>query len=240
MDAPDASAFLEHAFEWLAGLLAAGTVVLSYIASRRLHHNATASLRFAAAMAVACALWLLATWEAAASGWIAQFDRRPPPLALVFVAVFSASALLAFGPFGHRLLRAIPMWAIVLTQAFRLPLELVMHQAAVEGVMPVQMSFSGWNFDIITGTTALIVAPILAAGYGGRKLVLAWNILGTLLLINILTIALLSTPVFAAFGPERLNTFVAYPPFIWLPTVMVVCAITGHMIIWRWLFLPRR
>jgi hypothetical protein len=238
--APDASAFLKHAFEWLAGILAAGAVVLSYTASRRLHHNTTASLRFTGAMAVACGLWLLATWEVAESGWIAQFDRRPPPFALVLVAVFSASALLAFGPFGRRLLGGIPIWAIVLTQAFRLPLELVMHQAAVEGVMPVQMSFSGWNFDITTGATALVVAPILATGYGGRMLVLTWNTLGTLLLINILTIALLSSPVFAAFGPERLNTFVAYPPFIWLPTVMVVCAITVHMIIWRWLFVTRQ
>ena len=57
--------------------------------------------------------------------------------------------------------------------------------------------------------------------------------MGSLLLINILTIAILSTPMVAAFGDDRLNTWVAYPPYVWLPTMMVVCAITGHLVIFR-------
>ena len=39
------------------------------------------------------------------------------------------------------------------------------------------------------------------------------------------------------FGPERLNTWVAYAPFVWLPAVMVVCALIGHLVIWRKLLL---
>jgi hypothetical protein len=54
-----------------------------------------------------------------------------------------------------------------------------------------------------------------------------------MLLANIVTIAVASTPVFAAFGPDRLNTFVFHPPFVWLPAVMVLAALTGHLIVWR-------
>ena len=169
----------------------------------------------------------------AASGALARFDRRPPPIAVLFLASAAVSVGLGFSPFGDRFLRGLPIWAMVLTQAFRLPLELLMHEAAVEGVMPVQMSYSGRNFDILTGATAILVACLLAAGYGGRRLAAAWNLLGTLLLANILGIAVMSTPVFALFGPERLNTWVAYPPFVWLPTVMVVCALAGHILVWR-------
>ena len=42
---------------------------------------------------------------------------------------------------------------------------------------------------------------------------------------------MLSTPRFAAFGPDRLNIFVTYPPFVWLPAVLVLAALAGHLII---------
>ena len=48
-----------------------------------------------------------------------------------------------------------------------------------------------------------------------------------------LLIATLSTPLVAAFGPERLNVWIACPPYMWLPTMMVVCALTGHLVISR-------
>jgi len=124
------------------------------------------------------------------------------------------------------------LWILVVGQAFRLPLECLMHRAADEGVMPAQMSYSGWNFDIVTGITAIPVAFLLARGFRhARAIAVTWNVMGSLLLINILTIAMLSTPLVAAFGAERTNTWVAYPPYVWLPTMMVVCAITGHLVI---------
>lgn len=96
-----------------------------------------------------------------------------------------------------------------------------MHQAASEGTMPPQMTFTGANFDIVTGATALIVALLAARGWAPRWLVLGWNALGSALLLTILAIAIASLPAFAAFGrePERLNTWVAYFPFVWFPPV---------------------
>ena len=57
--------------------------------------------------------------------------------------------------------------------------------------------------------------------------------LGLVLLVNIVVVAILSTPPFAAFGPARLNVFVTYPPFVWLPTVLVLAALAGHLVIFR-------
>jgi len=47
------------------------------------------------------------------------------------------------------------------------------------------------------------------------------------------TIAVLSTPIFAAFGstPDRLNTFVVDPPFVLLPAVLVLAAWAGHLVV---------
>jgi len=130
---------------------------------------------------------------------------------------------------------------LVGAQSFRLPLELLLHQASREGVMPVQMSFAGWNFDIVTGGTAIVIATLAAVGHAPRALIVAWNAMGIVLLATILGIAIASTPAIHAFGdePRKLNTFVAQFPFVWLPSVCVVAAWIGHAVLLRKLAMTR-
>ena len=69
----------------------------------------------------------------------------------------------------------------------------------------------------MSGITAGALALWLGRGRAPRWVVVTWNVLGLLLLVNIVTVAVVSTPLFQWFGNERLNTFVTYPPFVWLP-----------------------
>ena len=56
-----------------------------------------------------------------------------------------------------------------------------MHRMYERGVMPVQMSYCGLNFDILTGISApLLVAGLVYRGVAGRRLVRLWNVLGLL------------------------------------------------------------
>jgi hypothetical protein len=59
------------------------------------------------------------------------------------------------------------------------------------------------------------------------------NVMGSLLLLNIVTIAVVSTPIVGLFGPDLLNTWVMFPPFVWLPAVMVLMAVVGHLLVAR-------
>jgi hypothetical protein len=235
MHAPElGSALLRQGFVVFTGLLALGIVWNVYLAGRGLREGRSRTWLFTACAAAGIAAWMALTWTIAASGVLAEFERRPPPMLLLFLTILSVSALVAFTRYGTRFVAGLPLWILIVGQAFRFPLELLMHQAAVEGVMPPQMTYTGWNFDIVTGITALPVAWWLARGHShGRTVAVAWNILGMLLLVNIMTIAMLSTPLVGAFGPDRLNVWVAHPPYVWLPTMMVVCALTGHLVIFR-------
>ena len=200
---------------------------------RRAGATPTESRRAGVMTALFAGLWMVLTWMAAASGILQAWDSTPPPFALLVAGIVVVSTALAFGPPGRRLALHAPLWALVAVQSFRLPLELSMHAMYERGIMPGQMSYSGRNFDIVTGSTAVVVALLVATGYAGRRLVAAWNILGFALLINIVVVAILSTPTFAFFGSDRLNTFVAGVPFVWLPAVMVSAALAGHLIIAR-------
>jgi hypothetical protein len=98
----------------------------------------------------------------------------------------------------------------------------------------VQMSYSGWNFDIVTGVTAILVAGLLLAGRMPLWGVRLWNVLGLVLLANILIIAMLSTPLpFRVFTSEPANVWITRAPFVWLPMVLVMTAMVGHVVLLR-------
>ena len=214
-------------------VLVATLVWATLTAWRRSGASESASRRAAIVVGVDTGAWMAVTWIAAMSGILREWERVPPPMVFVIIGVFAVSSILAFGRLGTRVAQHLPLWALVATQSFRLPLELAMHALSERGVMPIQMSYSGRNFDIVTGATAIVVAVLVKMGYGGRRLVSIWNVMGLALLANVVTVAIASMPLFQAFGPDRVVTFVTYPPFIWLPAVMVVAALAGHLVIFK-------
>lgn len=169
-----------------------------------------------------------------ASGFLADFESRPPHLLALFLPMLAGTVLLGMSRWGSEL-ASLPVAVLVGFQSFRLPLELVMHRAATEGTMPLQMTFTGDNFDIVTGATAVVVGALAAAGKAPRWLLLAWNLLGSMLLLTILVVAVVSLPTFGLYGrePARLNTWVAYFPYVWLPAGLVSAALLGHVLMWR-------
>jgi len=240
LPAPKASVLVTAGIAGLSCLLLVAWSVLVWRASPSSQRVST-TLRFTA-LTVG---WAVLTGGLASAGVFARIDARPPPFMLVPAGLVIGVVLLVRSRFGA-LLATTPLWILVGLQAFRLLLELVMHQAAREGTMPAQMTFgavagrTGFNYDIVTGSTALLLAIALRAGRVPRAVVLAWNVLGSALLLAIVVIGIGSTPLFARFGssPEQLNTWVLYAPFVWLPAILVGSAFLGHVLIFRALAKP--
>ena len=189
--------------------------------------------RWTVGIALGAIAWLALTWLVAASGLLWRFELRPPPFAVMVVTVIALGIAIAFSPLGSRLVKGVSLAALVGVQVFRFPLELVMHRAYVEGVMPVQMSYSGRNFDILTGLGAGVLGLALLRVAVPRWVVAAWNVAGLLLLINVVAVGALSTPVFALVGRDHLSTFLFDPPYVWLPTILVLAAWAGHLLVFR-------
>ena len=213
--------------------LAATLIWATLTAWRRSGASESAARRAAVIVGADAAAWMALTWAAAMSGILQQWDLRPPPFLFVILGTIVISLIFAFGGVGTRIAQYLPLWALVAVQSFRLPLELAMHALSERGIMPIQMSYSGRNFDIVTGATAILVAMLVKAGHGGPRLVMVWNVLGLALLVNVVSVAIASMPLLRLFGDDRVVTFVTYPPFVWLPAVMVLAALAGHLVIFR-------
>lgn len=187
--------------------------------------------------------WIALTGALAASGLLARTDLVPPPAALLIVSVLTLAVAAGLSPAGGALAAAVPLPALVGVQAFRMPLELLMHRAATLGIMPPELSYTGYNLDIVTGASALALTLAMRAGVSvPRALVWAWNLWGLWCLGIIAAIAVATSPMVRAFGddPRHVNTWVLYLPYVWLPAVLVFIALAGHIVVTRALLAHRR
>ncbi len=178
---------------------------------------------------VAGFIWLAFTGILAATGVLSDFSSTPPKVVLLLFPAFAATLILGSTKLGERL-SLLPLTFLVGYQAFRIPVEILIHHAAQEGVAPLQMSWDGLNLDILSGVSALLLFPFVKRM--PRWSILLWNILALCLLLWIVGVAILSMPsAFQQLEPD--NIWVAHFPFIWLPTVAVTFALIGHVAVFR-------
>jgi len=173
--------------------------------------------------------WLLLTGLLAGLGLLADFSSMPPSIVLLISPAAIMAIALAFTRFGRRF-AALPLSLLIGFQGFRILVELLIHGAVREGIAPPQLTWGGFNYDILFAISALLLFPV--AFRLPRWCLLAWNTLGLLFLFWVVGVAVLSMPTpYQKLTPDSI--WVAWFPFVWLPTVIVVSALFGHLVIYR-------
>jgi hypothetical protein len=146
----------------------------------------------------------------------------------------AATCVLSASPLGARIARGVALQALVLFQSFRVLVEADLFLLHRDGALPIQMTFEGRNFDVLSGLSALVVAAVYWRREIPRTVALAWNILGLALLLNIVTIAVLSMPArIRMFHDDPPFVLAAGVPFVLLPTLLVQAALFGHLVVFR-------
>jgi hypothetical protein len=224
---------LSPAQAFLAAGLPIGLAALFLFGLHAVLHRAgrPAPERIVVRVALAIAGWLAVTGTVAATGFLSDFDARPPRIAFVLAPVLIATVLLARSRRLGSLLPHVPITWPIGAQAFRVVVELMLWWFYAAGMVPRQMTFEGMNFDVVTGLLALPVAFGLARLGWPRAIGIAYNVLGLALLITIVTVALLSVPgPLRVFMNEPANALPATFPFVWLPTFLVPAALFLHLV----------
>ena len=195
--------------------------------------------RWTLGTAAALVVWLAVTAAFSGSG-VLEAPGTPPPALFFMVGCNLFAILFAFSRAGTRLAHGLPIFVLVGFHAFRLPLELVLHRWYAEGVLPIQMTYAGRNFDIVTGILGLVIGLVLWRRGPSRPLVWLFNLVGFALLVTVATIAVLSSPVpFRTFTNEPAVLLVLHFPYGWIIPMCVAPALAGHLLIFRWLWHTR-
>jgi uncharacterized membrane protein len=180
--------------------------------------------------------WIAVQGMLANIGFFQKFDTLPPRTFAFGPLPFFALTFIYLIFFRRGLLENLPLTTLTLIHVIRIPVELVLLWLYQAGQVPVEMTFEGRNFDILSGITAPIVYFLaFRRGTVNRVLLIIWNIAALALLLNIVTIAVLAFPSpFQMIGIDQPNVGVTYFPFIWLPAVIVPIVFFCHAIsLWR-------
>lgn len=170
--------------------------------------------------------WTLIISGLSLSGFIADFSTFPPRLVIVLVIPLVTIIIVTFSKTLKEILLHVPVRNIIRLQIFRVFVEILLWLLLLQNRLPVQMSFEGRNFDVISGLTAPIAAYFFATNATVLRI---WNLISLGLLINIVAIAILSLPTpLRFFMNEPANTIVAEFPYVFLPGLLVPLAYGLH------------
>jgi hypothetical protein len=177
--------------------------------------------------------WMTVQAVLAYQGIHSNFSSFPPRIILLGVgpAIITTILLLVIPKLRAQITK-LDTESLTWLHFVRIPVEFGILALFIHKLVPVQMTFEGRNFDIISGATA----PIVTWLYFKRKnisknVLLAWNFICLALLFNIVITSILAAPFpFQKFAFAQPNIGVFYFPFIWLPTVIVPLVLLSHLV----------
>jgi len=146
------------------------------------------------------------------------------PMLLLFIILFNTKK-------GKQFIDSLPLFHVTLINCVRIPVEIVLYWLFIHQLIPQIMTFEGLNFDILVGISAPIIAYLGFISLKlNRNLLLIWNIISLVLLLNIVILAILSVPSpFQQISFDQPNIAILYFPFSLLPTFVVPVVIFGHL-----------
>jgi hypothetical protein len=223
------------------GTLVAGLIGLfgkaAYAIERRAGGSVQQAQRAALGVVATQSFWVALTGVAAWYGAYANFYEVPPKLPLTLLASIAIIIFFSRSEQYAKVLTFAPLAWPIAVQSMRLFIEIGLWQLHRDGQLPKQLTFEGYNYDVLVGLTAPAVALGVAQGWIGKRCAIAWNAASICLLITIVFMAITSAP-----GPQHLpwagapNTILGQFPSVWLPTFFVPIAVFAHMTSLRQLF----
>jgi len=177
-------------------------------------------------------VWVIFQGYLADKGFYWVNDTSPPRFALVLFPIIVLIVWMFISKKGKKLIDNIPLKAYTYLHIIRIPVEIVLFWLFLKELIPELMTFEGRNYDILAGITAPFIAYMgFKGGKPNKKLLLTWNIICLLLILNIMVNGILSAPsIIQQFAFEQPNIAIFDVPFIWLPAFVVPVVVFGHLV----------
>lgn len=170
-------------------------------------------------------------WVLASVGFYTDSTAIPPRQILLLAPPLVALALVVALPTGRRWLAGAGLLSLTALHILRVPVELVLHQAYEQGLVPRDMTYAGVNPDILSGlSAAFLVAWMTSARPPSKTVLIIWNLACLGLLVNIVVIAVLSLPTaIQSMNTDQPNVLVLRTPYVLLPAVLVPAVLWSHL-----------
>lgn len=177
-------------------------------------------------------VWLTLQALISFTGFYNDTNEIPPRIALMPLPPLIGILLFFIIKPGRKFLLQTDIRLLTLFHTIRIPVELCLLLLYYQKLIPEAMTFEGRNFDIISGITAPVIAFVaLKTNKVQLRILLLWNLLCLLLLLNVVIHGILSAPsVFQQINFDQPNIAILHFPIVWLPSFVVPCVLFAHLI----------
>ena len=175
--------------------------------------------------------WIILQSIVSLRGFYLVSDTVPPRFAFLLGPPTLFIIILFLTKKGRRFIDSLSLRWLTILHSIRIPVEMILFGLFLHKLIPEIMTFEGRNPDIISGITAPIIYYFVFIRQGlSKRVLLVWNIICLALLVNIVTIAILSAPfAFQRFAFDQPAVGVLHFPFIWLPCCIVPLVLLSHL-----------
>ncbi|ETN94765.1 hypothetical protein [Zhouia amylolytica] len=178
-------------------------------------------------------IWTLIQTVLGLNGFYQDTTHLPPRILLV--GVFPPLILIAITFFtrkGKLIMNQMDLKILTNFHVIRVPVEIVLALLFSYELVSVYMTYHGTNFDLLSGLTAPIIGFIaFKKEKVNNKLLLIWNIVCLLLLLNVVITAAFALPSpFQKIALNQPNVALLYFPFNLLPSVIVPLVLFAHLV----------
>ncbi|HEY0057041.1 MAG TPA: hypothetical protein VGB63_16950 [Pedobacter sp.] len=177
--------------------------------------------------------WAILQSVLALTGTYIDVQSLPPKLVLFGIAPTIILMLFLFSNItGRAFIDSLNLKTLTYFHTIRIPVEVVLALLFHHGAVSVLMTYEGTNFDLFSGLTAPLVAYLSFRSSSTKtKLLLTWNIICLVLLLNVMITSALAAPSpFQKFSFDQPNIAILYFPFNLLPTVVVPLVLFSHLV----------
>ena len=145
------------------------------------------------------ALWLIVQYIISETGFYHNLSLPPRIPLFMILPLFLFTLFFLKKNKKSPIIQAIPVYIPIAYQSFRAIIEPLFYFTFLQGILPVQVTFEGANYDVLLGISAIFIGLYAFRKNASKKFLIVWNYIG------------IAVVAFAAF------TFITsfYFPSIW-------------------------
>jgi hypothetical protein len=181
-------------------------------------------------MTIFIAMWLIYLSILSYTEVLTNFSMPPRVPLLVILPLMALMIFSLFKKTTSEFLTITSVSWLIYLQGFRIIVELIIWGAYSEGVVPIETTFEGYNFDIIIGLTAVPLAFYARRDKISPAILMVWNIAGLLILGNTVRFFLYSVyfPEFFDQSSALVTGDFVKLPYLLIPGLFMPLAVYIH------------
>lgn len=175
--------------------------------------------------------WILLISFLSFIGFFNDFETIPPKIVIAFAPPLLLSLLLLRSRLFRLMLKLLPEKSLILFQFFRIFVETNFYILFLIGLVPFQMTFLGFNHDMVVGVTALIAGNVFFfKRFRQQFAAILWNLTGIfILLVTVFVVAISSPSPLRIFFNDPSSAIIGTFPYILIPGFLVPIALSVHI-----------